>query len=183
MSYNFSSFKKQSKEIEDWLIKELYGLRTGRASPLLLDQIMIRSYDTRVPLKQVASVAIEDVRTLRLTPWDHNLIKEIEIAIAAANLGVSTAPDGVSLRVNFPSLTLDSRQALQKVIRHKFEEAKVSLRNERDKIWSDIQTKMKQGDLGEDDKFRAKNELQRLTDETVARLEDITAKKETEVLT
>ncbi len=182
MSYNFILFKNEAKKIEEWLIKELHGLRTGRASPLLLDHVMVKSYEARVPLRQVATLSVDDARTLRITPWDRTLIKEIESAIATANLGVSTAPDGASVRVNFPALTTEGRQALQKAIHHKFEAAKVSLRSEREKVWSDIQAKARAGGFGEDDKFRAKDELQAKLEAANQSLEAIAKKKEMEVM-
>lgn len=180
--YNFTIFKNKTTEITAWLNKELFGIRTGRATPLILDHVLVKAYDGRVPIKQLAAIKIEDAKILRLTPWDKNHTKEIETAIAAANLGVSVAADGGGLRIIFPSLTTESRNNLLKLLKNKLEEAKVSLRQERDKIWQDVQSLEKQGKLSEDEKFRSKNELQKIVDGATEELEKIFQKKETEIM-
>ena len=182
MTYDFTQIKKKLKEIEAWLKNEYQGVRTGRATPFLLDGIMVNSYNAHVPLKQVAAVAIEDARTLRVNPWDQTQVKEIETAITGANLGVSVVPDPAGLRIIFPELTGESRQKLVKLVHAKLEEARVSLRQARDKVWSEVQAEARAGKLSEDEKFRLKNELQKIIDQGNQALESLSEKKEKEIL-
>jgi ribosome recycling factor len=182
MQYNFTSFKNKVKEIEDWLKKEQSQIRTGRASPTLLDSVRVESYGSHVPLNQVGAIAIEDARSIRIAPWDMSQAKEIEKAIVASNLGVSVAIDDKGLRVSFPELTSETRQSIVKLAKEKLEQAKITLRNEREKIWNDIQAKEKSAELTEDEKFRSKNDLQKIVDETNKKLDDLHTKKEKEIV-
>src|SRR5690348_4333207 len=119
MQYNFSNFKTEVKKVGDFLNKEYSQLNIGRASPMVLDGVTVESYGSRVPLKNVASVSIEDSKTLRVSPFDKNQVKDIEKAIAAANLGLSVATDELGARVIFPQLTTETRQKLVKVLKDK----------------------------------------------------------------
>ncbi|MEK7621822.1 MAG: ribosome recycling factor [Patescibacteria group bacterium] len=179
MIYDFNLTKAKLKEIEEWLKTEYHSVRTGRATPFLLDRVEVNSYGAKLPLKQVAAVTIEDARTLRITPWDKAQMKEVESAITAENLGLSISGDQTGIRVTFPELTTESRERLIKVVNAKFEEARVSVRQTRDKIWSTVQEAERAGTVAEDDKFRAKDELQKIVDKSNATLEEIRAKKET----
>lgn len=181
MSYNFSPFKDRLKAVTDWLAKELSTIRTGRATPALLDSIQVDSYGSKVPLKQVGSINIEDARTLRVTLWDQSQVRSVESAIAASNLGVSAIGDGSTVRVIFPELTADKRQILLKLAKDKVEEARVSLRQERERVWSDIQDKEQAGEISEDNKFRFKEELQKMVDEENKKLEEAGERKEKEI--
>jgi len=181
MSYDFSACKEHLKGAEDHFLDQLATLRTGRATPALLDSVQAESYGSRTPIKHLASITIEDPRTLRVTPWDKQAVKDIETAIAAANLGVSTASDSNGLRVVFPELTSERRQMLIKLSREKLEEARISVRAVRDEIWNAIQAKEKEGGMSEDEKFRLKDELQKLIDAANKRLEALADKKEEEI--
>ncbi len=176
--YNFSEFKNNLKKVEEWLSKEYGGVHTGRATPMILDGISVESYGTLTPLKNVGSISIEDPKTLRVVPWDKSLVKEIEKAVVAANLGLSVAPDQDGVRIIFPQLTTENRQKLVKVLKDKLEDARISVRKERDEAL----TKMKADGLPEDDMYRAKDELQKYTDEANASLESVFEKKEKEVM-
>jgi len=182
MQYNFSNFKTELKKIGDFLAKEYSQLNIGRASPMVLDGVTVESYGSRVPLKNTASVSIEDSKTLRIAPWDKNQIKDIEKAIAGANLGLSVATDDLGIRVIFPQLTTETRQNLAKVLKEKLEATRIAVRRERERVWEDVQTKEKEGKLTEDEKFRAKDELQKIIDETNKNLEASFEKKQKEVL-
>src|SRR3989344_101695 len=181
MKYDFNPTKTKLKEIEEWLKNEYHSVRTGRATPLLLDSVQVKSYGSRLPIKQVAAVMVEDARTLRITPWDKTQMKEIECAIIAANLGVSVSGDQTGIRITFPDLTSESRARFVKVMREKFEEARITMRQARDKIWSTIQEAEREGTLAEDDKFRAKEELQKIVNENNRALEEIKNRKEAEI--
>lgn len=182
MAYNFSPAKAECKKIEEWLSKEYSQVHTGRASPMLLDSVHVDSYGSFMPIKNVAAISIEDPKTLRVSPWDKSQIKEIERAVQAANLGLSVATDDMGIRVIFPMLTTERRTQLVKVLKEKMEEARVSVRKAREETWNDIQAKEKEGGMSEDEKFRLKDDLQKLVDETNANLEAIFAKKEHEVM-
>ncbi len=182
MSYNFSAFKEQTTHIEEWLRKEFAGIRTGRATPAVLDTISVEAYGTFMTLKETASVTVEEARTLRVIPWDLSLVKAIEKAIMTSSLGLSVSVDDKGLRVIFPELTSERREGFVKIAKAKLEEARVTLRTEREKVQKDIDQKEKAGGMGEDDKFRYKAELQKMVDDTGKVLDELFAKKEKEIL-
>ena len=182
MQYNFSQFKTDLKKVEDRLSKEYGQIHTGRASPMILDSVLVESYGSHQTLKNVASVTIEDARTLRIAPWDKSQVKAIEKAIIASNLGLSISVDDQGIRVIFPQLTTETRTALVKVLKERLEEARIKVRQERDKVWNDAQAKEKEGKLTEDEKFRAKDELQKIIDEMNKKLESLFDKKEKEIM-
>jgi len=179
---NFSEFKERIKEIGEWLDKELTTLRTGRATPAILDGVKVESYGSKLPINQVAGVGIEDARTIKITPWDKTQIAEIEKSINDSGLGLSVSSNDAGVRVSFPELTEERREALVKVLKNKLEEAKISLRRERDEVWDNIQKKERDGEITEDDKFRLKDEMQKLVDGAQKSLEEKTKKKETEIM-
>ena len=181
MIYNLGKFKEEKKEIEEWLRKEYSQIHTGQATPVLLDPILVDSYGSKMPIKNMASINIEDAKTLRVSPWDKSQVQIIEKAIQAFNLGLSVIVDNAGLRVIFPQLTTERRISLVKILKEKLEEARVSLRVQREKIWNDIQQKEKNKEMPEDDKFRAKEDLQNIVDDANKSLEAIFNKKENEV--
>lgn len=182
MQYNFSNLKTKLKKVEEFLSKEYSQLNIGRASPLVLDGVSVESYGSYVPLKNVASVSIEDPKTLRIAPWDKSQIKSIEKAIIGSNLGLSVATDDLGIRVIFPQLTTDTRKTLVKVLKEKLEEERIVVRREREIVFRDIETKEKEAKITEDEMFRAKEELQKIINETNSNLEAIFEKKEKEVM-
>lgn len=181
MAYDFKSFDAQTADILSWLSKEYAGVRTGRATPALLDSVQVESYGARVPLQQVGSVGVEDARTLRITLWDPNQTKDVERAILDANIGVSAVVDQKGLRVVFPELTSERRVQLLKLAKTKYEEARVSLRQRRDEAMKDIDAKEKDGALSEDEKFRTKEDLQKRVDATNQKIDELLSKKEKEI--
>lgn len=168
--------------MEDWLGREYLGIRTGKATPAVLDGVMVDSYGSKTPLKHVAAIGIEDARTVRVTPWDKSQLSAIQTAIDVANLGLSVSPDSVGLRVIFPMLTEERRKMLIKLMNEKLEDARISARQEREKVWADIQTAEKNGAISEDEKFKAKEELQKLIDEVNKKLDELAQKKEIEIM-
>ncbi|MDP9248889.1 MAG: ribosome-recycling factor [bacterium] len=181
MQYNFSNLKAELKKIEEFLTKEYSQLNIGRASPMVLDGLVVESYGSSVPIKNVASVSIEDPKTLRVAPWDKNHVKSIEKSIVGANLGLSVATDDAGLRVIFPQLTTESRETLVKILKEKLEESRIAARRERERVWEDIQAQEKAGKMTEDERFRSKDELQKVVDEGNNNLEAVFDRKETEV--
>ena len=181
MAYDFKPFEKKIAEIVERLGKELSGVRTGRAAPAILDGVQVESYGTRLPLNQVANIAIEDARTLRVAPWDMGNVKEVERAITSANLGLSVGADERGVRVFFPELTQERRTALVKLAKERVEEARTALRVARDDVWSHIQKLEREGAMPEDDKFRAKDEMQKKVDVANAGFDDALVRKEKEM--
>lgn len=176
MSYNTTNFKQELKKVEEWLSKEYSQVHTGRATPMVLDSIMVESYGSRMPIKNVASVSIEDPKTLRIAPWDKNQIKDIESAVMEANLGLSVVSDSDGVRVIFPMLTTENRAKLAKILKEKLEEARIHVRKNRQEEMD------KTTDLPEDEAKRAKDDIQKCVDEANQALEAVFAKKETEVM-
>ncbi len=181
MAYDFSKLKKQIKETEEWLARELSGVRTGRATPTLLDGIKVDMYGARTPLNQAGSISMEDARTLRITPWDVTLIKEIEKGITDANLGVGVGSDDQGLRITFPELTSERRVQLIKVAGDKTEQAKVTLRSYRTDALKEIDATEDEGGVGKDEVKRLKEEVQKFIDEGNNSLVAFLKKKETEI--
>ncbi|OHA84252.1 MAG: ribosome recycling factor [Candidatus Yonathbacteria bacterium RIFOXYC1_FULL_52_10] len=182
MQYNFAPFKKKVADTTEWLSNELSGIHTGRATPAILDHVSIESYGSRMAVPHVAGITIEDARTLRVSPWDKAQVKDIEKAVYDANLGLSVSVDSDGLRIIFPELTTERRTQFVKIVRAKLEDSRIALRTEREKISSDITEQEREGNMSEDEKFRAKDELQKLVDEGNAKLEAVADKKETEIM-
>lgn len=181
MIYNFSEFKERVNGIEEWLKKEFSLLRTGRATTAILDSITVESYGSQSPIAHVASISMEDARTLRVAPWDKTQVKAIEGAIQKANIGLSVTSDDAGLRVIFPELTGDRRQQIIKLLKDKFEDARISLRKEREEVLNDFKLQEKEGTMSEDEHFRAKEELQKLVDEANRKFEALAEHKEREI--
>lgn len=183
MAYPFSSFDTRAQGVVGWLMKEFSGIRTGRATPALLDSIQVESYGARVPIHQVGGVTVEDARTLRIAPWDSGQVKAIEKAITDADFGVSVASDDKGVRVIFPELTSDRRTQLLKLAKARLEDARISLRQARDEVVKDIDQKEKDGDISADEKFRTKEDLQKRVDRINGQLTEMCEKKEKEIHT
>ncbi len=181
MPYDFKTLKDSLREAEEWLVREFGGIRTGRATPALLDSVVVEAYGARMSLRDLASTTTEDARTLRVAPYDVSTLKAIERAIQNANLGVSVVADDRGVRVAFPELTAERRTLLMKLARGKLEEARIRSRGARDSVWSDIQERERDGEMGEDDKFRAKEEMEKLAQEGNRSLEALFEKKEKEI--
>ena len=181
MAYDLNPFKAKANESIEWLKKEFGGLRTGRATPAILDVVKVESYGSFMPVSQVAAISVEDARSLRIAPWDSTLIKDIEKSIMLANLGVSTSVDDKGVRVIFPELTTETRALLMKTAKAKLEEARISLRQERDKVMTDVKAKEKASTLTEDDRFRIEKDVQKVIDDSQKKLEELLEKKEKEI--
>ncbi len=159
-----------------------FVVRTGRANPTLLDNVRVESYGSLVAINQLGNIAVEDARSIRISPWDQSQVKAIEKAISSANLGVSLAIDDKGVRVIFPELTGERRIQIVKTAKEKFEQARITVRKERDQTMQDIEKKEKAKEMGEDDKFRYKAEIEKIINETNKKLEATMAKKEKEIL-
>ncbi len=182
MNFNFKPFEDAVKNTKDWLSKEYASLHTGAASPMVLDGIMVDSYGTRQPVKNVGSISIEDPKTLRVVPWDKQQLKEIEKEILKSDLGLSVATDDTGLRVIFPMLTTENREKLVKVLKTKLEDARVTVRKERENTLREIDRMSREGSMSEDEKTRCKANLQDMVDSANTDLETIFSAKESVVM-
>ncbi|MDB5265114.1 MAG: Frr, ribosome recycling factor [Parcubacteria group bacterium] len=181
MAYDFSKLNGAIKETEEWLMRELSTIRTGRAVPSILDNVKPEAYGTKSPLTQIASVSVEDARSIRVVPWDKTLMRDIEKAIVDADLGVGVSTDDQGLRVTFPELTGERRTMLLKVAGEKTEQARVTLRGHRAATLKDIEAAEKEGGMGQDDVKRYKDEVQKLIDKGGEALDALLKKKEVEI--
>jgi ribosome recycling factor len=181
MTYDFSALQQGLTGAKEWLSREYQGLRTGRATPAILDNVQVNAYGSMMPIKQVATVGVEDARTLRVSPFDQSLTKDIERGIMEADLGLGITADSSSIRVSFPELTGERRAEFVKIAKAKLEEARTAVRIARDECWKDIQEVEKGGDMSEDEKFRAKDDMQKKVDAMNDELERLFAKKEAEM--
>lgn len=161
---------------------ELATVRTGRASPALLDRIMVDYYGTNTPLNQLANVTASDARLLTVTPYDRNAIPLIEKAIQESDLGLTPANDGNVIRLQIPELTEDRRRDLVKVVHGVAEEGRIAIRNIRRDVMQDLRELKKEGDVGEDDERRAEAELQKVTDDATGEIDQLLKAKEEEIM-
>jgi ribosome recycling factor len=182
MAYNFSDVEKKKNEIVEWLSSEYRSIQTGRASPQVLDLVHVDLYGVRTPIAHTGSITIEDARTLRVSPWDKTAIGQMEKSINEASLGLSVASDDQGLRVHFPALTTETRQRLVKLLKERLEEARIRVRSLREEVNKDIDVRGKDGEYGEDDRLRYREDLQKLVDAVNAELESNFEKKEKEVM-
>jgi ribosome recycling factor len=158
------------------------SVRTGRASPALLDRINVDYYGTQTPLKQLATIHASEARLLTVQPYDKSSIKAIERAIMESDVGLTPNNDGQLIRLQVPELTEERRRQLVKVVRGLCEEGKVAVRNIRRDVMHDLRELRDMGEAGSDDEHRAEDALQKLTDEKVHELEDLLKGKEAEIL-
>jgi ribosome recycling factor len=161
---------------------EFSTVRTGRASPHLLDRVQVDYYGAITPLKQLANVSASEARLLTITPYDKSSIKAIEKAILESDVGLTPSNDGNLIRLTIPELTEERRKELVKVVHGIAEEGKVGVRNVRREVIHDLRDMKKDGDLGADDEHRAETELQKLTDARIGEIDSLLAGKEEEIL-
>lgn len=181
MAYDFSKLKAQIKETEEWLLREFSGIRTGRASLALLDGVKPEAYGARTPLQQLASLFVEDARTIRIVPFDKGNAKAIEKALTEADLGVGVGMDDQGLRVSFPELTAERRAMLGKLAGQKCEEARIRLRSHRTDALKELEASEKEGGMGKDELARLKDEAQKLIDKGQEALDALLSKKQQEI--
>ena len=172
---------KMAKSV-DALKGELQKIRTGRAHPGILDQVHVDYYGSPVPISQVANVSLLDARTISVQPWEKGMGAKIEKAIRESDLGLNPSAQGDLIRVPMPPLTEERRKELTKVVRHAGEEAKVAVRNLRRDANEHLKKLLKDKAVGEDEERRAQDEVQKLTDRTVAEIDKLVHAKEAEVL-
>ncbi|OGY88863.1 MAG: ribosome recycling factor [Candidatus Komeilibacteria bacterium RIFCSPLOWO2_01_FULL_45_10] len=183
MSDFINSVKPNFEKVLEFLKKELGGLRVGRAAPSLVENIRVDSYGASTPLIHLASVTAPDPKTIMVQPWDKNLLKEIEKALSQANLGGSPTVRNDVVMINIAPLTEEVRQEIVKKLNQKLEEARVSLRGQREKIREQVMAQEKSREISEDDKFKRLEELDNLVKDYNEKIKELGKKKEEEIMT
>ena len=173
---------KMAKTLEI-LESDYAAIRAGRANPKVLDKVTVDYYGTPTPIVQLASVSVPDARTLVVAPWDKSVLKEVEKAIQASDVGINPQNDGTVLRLNFPPLTEDRRKEIAKEIQSMAEKSKVALRNIRRDGMDKLKHMEKNGDITEDDLKDGEKQIQKITDGFVKDIDEAAEKKEKEILT
>ena len=161
---------------------DLKKLRTGRAHPSLIEHLKVDYYGSEVPLQQVASIAVEDGRTLVVSPWEKTVVQAIEKAIHKSDLGLTPMTAGTVIRIPMPALTEERRREITKVLRHDAEIARIAVRNVRRDVMNHIKENLKAKLVSQDDERRAEGEVQKLTDKHIAEVDQLLAAKEKEVM-
>jgi ribosome recycling factor len=173
--------ERTGKSVES-IRHEFGSVRTGRASPALLDRISVDYYGTSTPLKQLATITAPEPRLLTIQPYDKGSIKGIERAILESDIGLTPSNDGNLIRLTVPELTEERRKQLVRVVRHIAEEGRVAVRNIRRDVMHDLRELKEAGEAGEDDERRAEQELQKVTDARIKELDELLKHKEEEIL-
>ena len=161
---------------------ELTKIRTGRAHTSLLDHVTVEYYGSEVPLNQAANVAVEDSRTLTVTPWEKDMVQVIEKAIMGSDLGLNPSSAGTVIRVPLPALTEERRKDMIRVVRHEAEGGRIAVRNIRRDAMHDVKELLKEKMIGEDDERRAEEDIQTITDKYIAEIDKTLAEKESELM-
>lgn len=174
-------FKNELSKIEESLKSDLASLRVGRASPALVENILVNYYGSKTPIKQLASISAPEPRTLVIEPWDKKILSDLEKAILTSDLGLSPIVDKNLIRINIPALTEDRRMALLKILNSKLEEAKIKYRNSRDRVIKEIGELLDDKKITEDERFKTKEEIKKIMDLMNENLEKILKLKEKEI--
>jgi ribosome recycling factor len=178
----YEDTRERMSKSETALKNELNRVRTGRASLSLLDGIRVDYYGAMTPLNQMSSLSVPESRLITIQPWDVSMIKEIEKAILKSDLGLTPSSDGKIVRISIPQLTEERRKELVKVVNRICEEHKVAVRNIRRDSNDLIKSLKKDGDVSEDDAFKAQDQVQKITDDYIQRIDNIYKEKEKEIL-
>ena len=178
-----TKLKEDLEKNDDYFRDEIVTLNVGRATPSILEDIMVDYYGTPTPLKQVATISAPDARNILIQPWDKGQLKEIEKAINTAQLGFNPMNDGVTIRITIPQPTEERRKDLAKHLHGLLEKAKVSLRNIREEAMKEIKKMEQDKKIGEDERWTKQDEMQKIVDEYNRKLEEETEKKEREIMT
>ena len=166
----------------NFLERELAKVRTGRASPALVEDVVVDCFGQKFPLKQLAAISIPEPRQILIQPWDKSYIEGIVAALSKTGTGANPIVDKEVIRINLPPLTENYRKDLLRLISEKEEETRITMRRWREEAWSEIQKGFREGKIREDDKFKAKEELQKLIDDYNEKIEELGEKKKKEIL-
>ncbi len=176
------SFRERIEKTVEDLRRELGKIRTGRANAAMLDGVQVESYGSRMPLNAVASITVADARTLVIKPFDKSQISAIERAILESDLGITPQNDGTVVRLPIPALTEERRKEIAKQVKQKGEEHKVAIRNLRRDSNDQVKTLAKDGEISDDEEKRLLDQVQKETDAGIAKIDEVVARKEKEVM-
>jgi len=174
--------KPELEKVLNFLEGELSKIRTGRASPSLVEDVAVECFGQKFPLKQLAAISCPEPRQLLIQPWDKSYLEPIEKALIKESLGVNPIVDKEVIRINFPPLTEEFKKNFLKIVAEKQERARQTIRKWREEAWSEIQERAREGEIREDDKFKAKEELQDLIDEYNKKIEQLAERKKKEIM-
>jgi len=166
----------------EYLRSGLSNLQVGRATPSLIEDLEVECYNQRMPLKQLAAIQTPEPRSILIKPWDKDIIRDIAKAISQSKLGLSPIIEEEFIRLKVPPLSEERRRELTKILQERLEECRISVRRQREEVWREIQNLEQAGKISEDDKFRAKDELQKVIDEYNKKIEEMGKKKEEEIM-
>lgn len=175
-------FIKKLEKIIEHLRGEIASLRTGRATPALVEDLEVDYYGSKTPLKAIASISSPEPRSLVIQPWDKNAVQPIEKAIQGSSLGLNPVTDRDVIRLNIPPLTEERRRELTKLLGKRLEEARIHVRREREEMLKEIDREEREKRISEDEKFRQKNEAQKTVDEVNKKIEEVGVAKEKEIM-
>ena len=178
-----NDLKQKLEKILERLKNEIAGLRTGRATPALVENLEVDYYGSKTPLKAIAAISSPEPRMLIIQPWDKNVIQSIEKTIQSSPLGINPVTDREVIRLSIPSLTEERRKELTKLLGKHLEDARIRVRREREEVLREIDRKEKAKEISENEKFRQKNEVQKIVDEINKKIEEMGAAKEKEIMT
>jgi len=180
---NLNIYKVDFDKVIEHLKNDITSLRTGRATPALVEDIVVDAYGSKQPLKTLASINVQDAKTLAIDPWDKSVIQAIDTAIRNSQLGINPVNDGKLIRLPLPDLTKDRREELIKVLHQKLETARISIRKVREEIRDDIDKREKNKEMSEDEKYNLQDELERWVKEHNEKIRMIGEEKEKEITT
>ncbi len=178
----YEEIEERMKKAVSVLEEQLGTVRAGRANPKILDKVLVEYYGVPTPINQVANIAVPEARMITIQPWDNSLLKEVEKAILKADIGINPNNDGKIIRLVFPELTEDRRKELVKDIKKMSEDSKVALRNVRRDGIDGYKAQEKASEITEDDLHRAEEDIQKLTDKYVGKIDELVEAKEKEVM-
>ncbi len=178
-----NKIKPKLEKTVEYFKSELTSLQIGRATPGLIENLEVEAYNQKMILRDLASIQSQDSRMIIIRPWDKAIIKNIESAVRKSSLGLSPIVDEDFIRLMIPPLSEERRKEIAKILNEKVEECRISIRRNREEIWREIQDMKQAKELTEDDKFKSKNELQKIVDEFNKKVDDIKKKKEEEIMT
>ncbi len=179
---DYSAFETKMNKSISVYEAELASIRAGRANPAILDKVTVEYYGVNSPLTQIGTVSVPDARTILVQPWDASILGEVEKAILKSDIGITPNNDGKSIRLNFPPLTEERRKEIVKTVKKQGEECKIAIRSIRRDAIESFKAKKKASEITEDDLKNAEDDIQKMTDKFIKMVDEITAKKEKEVL-
>ncbi len=182
MATNIKDFETKMQKTISVLNSEYATVRAGRANPAILDRVTVDYYGVATPLTQIGTVSVPDPRSILIQPWDAGILKEVEKAILASDIGITPNNDGKAIRLNFPPLTEERRKEIVKTIRKKGEDSKVAIRSIRRDAMDGVKADKKNGEITEDDVKNIENDVQKLTDKYIKEIDSVMAAKEKEIM-